>query len=108
MLSGTAFHPHTFTRTKALLQEFSQSFEDMDRVIAIDIYGSVRELHGGISSKDSVELIKYLPDADYIPTMDEAVRYLVETYGRYDVFITMGAGDVWKIAKKLVEINKQN
>lgn len=106
----TVFHPHTFTRTKALLQEFSQSFEDTDRVIVIDIYGSVRELHGGISSKDLVELInKYLPGrADYIPTMDEAVRYLVETYGRYDVLITMGAGDVWKIAKKLVEINKQN
>ena len=101
----TVFHPHTFTRTKALLQEFSQSFEDTDRVIVIDIYGSARELHGGISSKELVDLInKYLPGrADYIPTMDEAVRYLIETYGRYDVLITMGAGDVWKIAKKLTK-----
>ncbi|HTW96683.1 MAG TPA: Mur ligase family protein, partial [Candidatus Methylomirabilis sp.] len=34
------FHPHTFTRTKALLNEFAQSFSDADKVIVLDIYGS--------------------------------------------------------------------
>lgn len=99
----TVFHPHTFTRTKALLHEFSQSFDDTDKVIIIDIYGSAREYKGGVSSKDLVDLINiYLPGrADYFPTIDEATQYLRETSGRYDVLITMGAGDVWKIAEKL-------
>lgn len=99
----TVFHPHTFTRTKALLQEFAQSFDDADKAIVIDIYGSAREKQGGVSSNDLVNLInKYHSGrADYISNIDEAVKYLEEKAGKYDVLITMGAGDVWKIGKKL-------
>jgi UDP-N-acetylmuramate--alanine ligase len=99
----TVFHPHTFTRTKALLSEFAQSFDDADKVIVIDIYGSAREQKGGVSSNDLVNLInKYHPGrADYIPNIKEATEYLKQKMGRYDVLITMGAGDVWKIAEKL-------
>jgi UDP-N-acetylmuramate--alanine ligase len=102
----TVFHPHTFTRTKALLQEFSQSFDAVNISIIIDIYGSAREQQGGVSSKDLVNLInKYFPGkAEYIPTIDEAVQYLKEKSGQYDVLITMGAGDVWKIAEQLKTI----
>ena len=99
----TVFHPHTFTRTKALLQEFSQSFDNTDKAIIIDIYGSAREQQGGVSSADLVNLInKYFPGkAEYIPTIDEATEYCKEKIGQYDVLITMGAGDVWKVGKKL-------
>ena len=99
----TVFHPHTFSRTKALLSEFAQSFDDADKVIVIDIYGSAREHQGGISSKDLVKLInKYQPGkAEYIRTIKETTEYLREKSGQYDVLITMGAGDVWKIGEKL-------
>lgn len=102
----TVFHPHTFTRTKALLQEFSQSFDDTDRVIVIDVYGSARETQGGVSSQDLVKLInKYnFGKADYVPTIDDAIEYFREKAGEYDVLITMGAGDVWKIGDKLKKI----
>jgi len=99
----TIFHPHTFTRTKALLQEFAQSFDNTDKSIIIDIYGSAREQQGGVSSVDLVNLInKYFPGkAEYIPTIDEATEYCREKLGQYDVLITMGAGDVWKVGEKL-------
>jgi UDP-N-acetylmuramate--alanine ligase len=102
----TIFHPHTFTRTKALLQEFAQSFDDTDKVIVIDIYGSAREEQGGVSSADLVNLInKYAPanpqKAEYIPTIDEVVAYLKESNLGDSVVITMGAGNVWQIAQKL-------
>lgn len=99
----TVFHPHTFTRTKALLSEFAQSFDDTDKVIVIDIYGSAREHQGGVSSEDLVKLInKYQPGkAEYIRTIEETTEYLREKSGQYDVLITMGAGDVWKIGEKL-------
>lgn len=102
----TIFHPHTFTRTKALLQEFAQSFDNTDKAIIIDIYGSAREQQGGVSSEDLVNLInKYNPSkAEYIATIDEAVKYCQENSGQYDVLITMGAGDVWKIADKLKKL----
>ncbi len=99
----TVFNPHTFTRTKALLSEFAQSFDDTDRVIVIDIYGSAREQQGGVSSDDLVKLInKYHPGrADYIPTIGEASEFLKGEAGHFDVLITMGAGDVWKVAEEL-------
>lgn len=99
----TIFHPHTFTRTKALLQEFAQSFNDTDKVIVIDIYGSAREVQGGVSSKELVDLInRYNHDkAEYIPTIDEVVEYLKDKAGENNIVISMGAGDVWKVTKNL-------
>lgn len=99
------FHPHTFTRTKALLQEFSQSFNNADRVIVMDIYGSAREEQGGVSSKDLVDLInKYNPDrAEYVATIDEVVELLRDKIGKNDVVFSMGAGDVWRVVDKLKE-----
>ncbi|MEI7891268.1 MAG: UDP-N-acetylmuramate--L-alanine ligase [bacterium] len=99
----TIFHPHTFSRTKALLQDFAQSFDDTDHVLVIDTYGSARESGGEATSDKLVSLInKYQHDkAEYISTIDDAVEFLKEKKGEYDVLITMGAGDVWRIAEKL-------
>lgn len=99
----TVFHPHTFTRTKALLQEFAQSFDDADKAIILDIYGSARETQGGVSSRDLVVLInKYNHNnAEYISTIDEVIEYLKDKIGDKDVVISMGAGDVWRVTDKL-------
>ncbi len=98
------FHPHTYTRTKALLSEFAQSFEDADRVIILDIYGSARETQGGVHSKDLVELAKkYHRNVEYIPSIEEVIEYLKDQIGREDLVLAMGAGDVWKVAEGLKE-----
>jgi UDP-N-acetylmuramate--alanine ligase len=98
------FHPHTFTRTKALLSEFAQSFEDADRVIVLDIYGSAREVQGGVHSKDLVELAKkYHHNIEYIPTIGEAIEFLKDKISREDLVIAMGAGNVWEVVEGLKE-----
>ncbi|KKT89792.1 MAG: UDP-N-acetylmuramate-L-alanine ligase [Candidatus Moranbacteria bacterium GW2011_GWC2_45_10] len=99
------FHPHTYSRTKALLHEFAQSFEDADKAIILDIYASAREKEGGVSSKDVVELMnRYVPGkADHIPTIDEAAEYLAGEIGKEDVVVLIGAGNVWEIGKKLLK-----
>jgi len=106
----TIFHPHTFTRTKALLAEFSQSFGDTNEVIIIDIYGSAREarlfggqVQGGVTSEELVNLInRYDHDkAEYIPTIDEVIEYLKNKISADDIIISMGAGDVWKVVNQL-------
>lgn len=99
------FHPHSFTRTKALLHDFAQSFDDADKVVVIDIYGSARELEGDVSSDELVRLInRYNHDkAEYIPTINEAADFFAEKLSDGDLLITMGAGDVWKVAEKLKE-----
>lgn len=97
------FHPHSYSRTEALLQDFAQSFDSADRVIVLDIYGSARENAGNVSSLDLVKLInKYTRDkAEHIPTIEEAVEFLQDKIGENDVVITIGAGNVFEVANKL-------
>lgn len=97
------FHPHSYSRTEALLHDFSQSFDGADKVIVLDIYGSARENSGKVTSLDLVNLInKYNRDkAQHIPTIDEAVEFLRDSIGEQDVVITIGAGNVFEVAHKL-------
>jgi len=98
------FHPHTFTRTKALLSDFAKSFGAVDKTIVIDIYGSAREVAGGVSSGELVELIKKEgKDALYISTISEAAEFLAKEVKSGDVVITMGAGDVWRVGELLLK-----
>jgi len=103
------FHPHTFTRTKVLLNDFAKSFSQVDEVIVLDIYGSAREKHGGVHSKDLVKLAQKHKNTKtqkqilYIPTLRECEKYLRENVERGDVVVLMGAGDVFRIGEGLVE-----
>lgn len=102
------FHPHTFTRTRALLEEFAGSFEAADEVMILDIYGSARETQGGVSAADLVTRInQYTSDkASHAPDRDALVGKIARSIGRNDVIITMGAGDVWQIAVALLQPEK--
>lgn len=99
------FHPHTYTRTKALLDDFANSFGDADEVIVLDIYGSAREVQGGVSSQDLVTKIKNknekIKNVLYIPSLSEAEEYLRENVGRGDLVLLVGAGDVFRIGENL-------
>lgn len=97
------FHPHSYSRTEALLQDFAQSFDSADQVIVLDIYGSARENSGQVSSKDLVDLInKYNPGkAEHIPTIDETVEFLKDKIGGQDIVLCIGAGNVFEVAEKL-------
>jgi len=100
------FHPHSYSRTEALLQDFAQSFDSADKVIVLDIYGSARENTGKVTSLDLVNLInKYNRDkAEHIPTIDECVESLQDKIGDQDVVLTIGAGNVFEVVNKLKEI----
>ena len=99
------FHSHSYSRTEALLQDFAQSFDDADKVLVLDIYGSARESSGKVSSQDLVNLInKYTFDkAEYVPTISEVVAFLKDKIGENDLVLTIGAGNVWEVAEKLKE-----
>jgi UDP-N-acetylmuramate--alanine ligase len=97
------FHPHSFTRTKALLNDFAESLKIADKIIVLDIYGSARENKGNVHSKD---LVKLLGDkGHYISTLEECAEYLKSILKEGDLAITMGAGDVWKVGEKLLNKN---
>ncbi len=99
------FHPHSYSRTEALLNDFAQSFDAVNQVIILDIYSSAREFSGKVSSQDLSELINQGPDKKslYLPTIEEAVDYLKEKIGKNDVVFSLGAGNVFELAEKLKE-----
>ena len=104
------FHPHTFSRTKALFDDFAKSFSQVDELIIIDIYGSAREQQGGVHSRDLAEAIKsnnqlsgVKQEVKYISTLAECEKYLREHIGRNDLAVLMGAGDIFRVGENLVK-----
>jgi UDP-N-acetylmuramate--alanine ligase len=99
----TVFHPHSYSRTESLLEDFAQAFDDANQVLVLDIYGSAREFSGKVSSRDLVDLInKYNPGkAEHVPTIPEAIEYLQVKINSNDVVISMGAGNVWEVTHRL-------
>jgi UDP-N-acetylmuramate--alanine ligase len=105
----TVFHPHTFTRTRALFKDFVKSFGASDELIVLDIYGSAREKQGGVSSQQLVreivaynKSIKNIKTAKYIADIPKAAAYLKKTLGKNDLLLLMGAGDVFRVGKLLL------
>ena len=100
----TVFHPHTFTRTKALFNDFVKSFQNTDELIILDIYGSAREKQGGVSSAKLVKGINafYKKEkkniiAKNIKTVKEVANYLRTNTKANDLVVLMGAGDVFRV-----------
>ena len=97
------FQPHTFTRTKLLLDSFSQSFDDTDLTIITDIYAAREKDYGDIHSKTLVDAINnYGDQAVYMSDFHEIVIYLKNELQSGDIVVTMGAGDVYKIGDELL------
>ncbi|MBQ2695857.1 MAG: UDP-N-acetylmuramate--L-alanine ligase [Clostridia bacterium] len=102
------FQPHTYTRAFKLKEEFSRSFKDADGVLVVDIYAAREKDTGLISSRELAEEIqKHSHNAQYIKSFEEAEAILKSKANPGDFVITLGAGDVNKIAEDLVAEKNQ-
>lgn len=90
------FQPHTFSRTKAFLQEFADVLSDADQTYLCDIFGSIRENQGELSIEDLLKRI----DGAHLISEDN-----VDQLEKHDdaVLLFMGAGDIQKILKAYME-----
>lgn len=97
------FQPHTYTRTKALMDDFAEALSLADKVVLADIYAARETDCLGISSKMLMEKVRALgTDAHYFPSFDAIENFLLENCMHGDLLITMGAGDVVKIGESLL------
>lgn len=94
------FQPHTYTRTKALFNEFISALKYADNVIVADIYAAREKDTGLVSAKD---LADKMDNAIYLPSFSEIEDYVAKNAKEGDVIITMGAGDVYKIGESLIK-----
>ncbi len=97
------FQPHTYTRTKALFDEFVDSLSTAGHLILADIYAARETDTLGISSKDLADALKEKGcDAYYFPSFEEIEDFCMEKCQKGDLLITMGAGDVVNIGEALL------
>lgn len=95
------FQPHTFSRTRALLDDFASAFADANHVIIVDIFPAREVDNGSISSRDIVGRMKHT-SSRYIGALDEAAGFLVERLRPGDVLITLGAGDGYRVGETVI------
>ena len=102
--SWVVFQPHTYSRTKNLLDDFADSLTYFDNIIITDIYAARETNTYNVSSEDIVQKIKDLGrKAIYIKDFDDIVSYLKEHVQKDDIILTLGAGTVTKIGSMLLK-----
>ena len=94
-----AFQPHTYTRTKALFQEFAQVLQRADVTYLAEIYAAREKNDVGISSRD---LAAAVPGARMAKSFEELADWLYEDARQGDLILTVGAGNIYTVGEELV------
>ena len=104
------FQPHTFSRTKAFFDDFIDSFGKADEVMLASTYSSARESEKTDEDIDKLlaeKLAKAHPSARFVGAIgafdEEQFKKILGSEAK-TILLTMGAGDVWQIARKLTEL----
>ena len=105
------FQPHQYSRTRFLLKDFSQSFVLADLTIVPEIY-FVRDTAESKSLVDAEKLVAEIQkcgsEAIFVDSFERICEYLKSNVKSGDVVITMGAGDIWKVADEYIRWFKGN
>lgn len=98
------FQPHTYTRTKAFLDDFAKALSIADLVVLADIFAAREQDIYGVSSKDLQAKINALGTrCEYFPSFDEIEKFLQKNVFDGDLLITMGAGNIYKVGEDLLK-----
>ncbi len=102
------FQPHRFTRTQALMDQFSRCFYQSDLLFLTEIYAASERPIPGITGSRLAEQIRAHGhhDLEFRPTFQELFESLKAVVRPGDVVITLGAGNVWQIGEDLLEFLK--
>ena len=93
-----AFQPHTYSRTKALFDDFVQVLQEPDVTLLAEIFAAREDNTIGISSRD---LAARIPGSRYFATLPELTEALAELARPGDLILTVGAGDIYTVGEAL-------
>jgi UDP-N-acetylmuramate--alanine ligase len=104
-----AFQPHLYSRTKALAPEFGAALAAADEVAVLDVYPAREEPVGPLAGVSGLMVAEEAADRArggrvwWLPTAEAAVQALGPRLEDGDLLITIGAGDIYKLAEALVD-----
>ncbi len=98
------FQPHRYSRTHALFQEFVSAFHDADLLFVFEVYPAGEEPIPGASGERLCEAIRDHGHKAvfFAGKAGEAAADVLSRLHSGDIFLTMGAGDVWRLAEGVV------
>ena len=95
-----AFQPHTYSRTKALFDDFVRELQLADRVLLTEIYAAREKNTLNLSAASLAERIE---GAEFCPTLDDLAARLKETVTADDVVLTIGAGSISQVSNMILD-----
>jgi len=102
------FQPHTYTRTLALFDQFAEALCEADKIVMAEIYAAREKNIYKISSKELVNEIKRMyPEKDvyYFSEFEDIANFVYNNAQSGDLVITMGAGDIYKVAELILDMD---
>jgi UDP-N-acetylmuramate--alanine ligase len=100
------FQPHTFSRTRTMLDAMRESFGDADQVIVTDIYAAREVDDGTISAADLVRGNGH-PAMCHVGALEDATKLLLEELAPGDVLLTLGAGNGNSVGDRVLAALRQ-
>ncbi|MFQ8602322.1 MAG: UDP-N-acetylmuramate--L-alanine ligase [Anaerovoracaceae bacterium] len=104
------FQPHTYTRTMALLDDFSTAFGEADKIVLAEIYAAREKNIHKISSKTLMNKIKEndpSKEVYFFKEFEEIANFVYNNAEEGDLIITMGAGDIYKVGEMILEKDRR-
>ena len=104
-----AFQPHLYSRTKALAPELGAALAEADEVAVLDVYPAREEPVGPLTGVSGLMVAEEAADHArggrvwWLPTAEQAAQALGTSLSEGDLLITIGAGDINKLADALVD-----
>ena len=97
------FQPHLYSRTKAFFNDFAKCFKGADNIFLLPIFFAREAKDESISSEKLASAILLAGDkAKAFLDFESAETYINElNFGENDIFVTMGAGEAYKVADKI-------
>lgn len=98
------FQPHRYTRTQLLQQQYGTAFAQADELIVTDVYSAGEDPIPGVSGKLIVDSVREQTkqSVTYIPNKEDVIPYLKENAKPFDLIITMGAGDIYRVGEEYI------
>lgn len=98
-----AFHPHTYSRTRSFLQEFGRALAQADEAVIAPIYAAREPADPAVTSEILADVARRHGGEALALDSFDAIRDKLLSYDDRHLIITMGAGDIYKVAEQIAD-----